>query len=119
MSDHKGEIKDGRTKEIIRKIASEYIARESNHASLITITEVNFSYEDNRALIMISVLPEHKTPAVVDFLNRRRNDIREYIMKNSRIGRVPFFSFENDLGEKNRQKIDLLSIEASKLDKRD
>ena len=47
--------------------------------------------------------------AALDFLKRQRSAFREFAMEKSRMGRIPFFDFELDSGEKNRQKIDEIS----------
>jgi len=114
MPQRKSEIKDGRTREILRELASEYISRESNQTSLITVTNIIFDYDTNRAKILVSVMPDYKIPAVKDFLDRNVGDFRKFAMENSSLGRVPFFSFEIDYGEKNRQRIDELGVEDSK-----
>ncbi|MDO8575359.1 MAG: ribosome-binding factor A [bacterium] len=110
MSTRNSEIKNGRISEILRELASEYIARESSGSSLITITNIKFDYTDNSALFFITSLPDTKRDAVIDFLKRKRSEIREYIKGKSRLGRIPFIDFVYDLGEKNRQKIDEIAV---------
>src|SRR5581483_5773143 len=94
--------KDEKLREIIREIAAQYIQRESNQSSMITVTNVVISNKGKRAVILFTVLPEEKQAVVLDFLKRHREDFQEYARSQSRIGRIPFFDFEIDLGEKNR-----------------
>ena len=57
----------------------------------------------------MTVLPEEKSQAALEFAHRHLNDFRQYVKDNSRLGRIPFFDVQIDIGEKNRQKIDDLS----------
>lgn len=108
--------KDGRLKDIIQEFAAKFIQRESNYTSLITVTEVILADRGRRATIFFTVLPtggadtiESKEKAALDFMKRKRTEFRDYIQENSRLARIPFFDFEIDIGEKNRQKIDEIS----------
>ena len=44
----------------------------------------------------------------VDFLNRKRDDVRAYIKEHVRLRRIPRFEFDLDVGEKHRQHMDEL-----------
>ena len=104
------ETKDGRMKEIIRDLAVRFVQRESNHTSLITITKVDLDGKmAGHATVFFTVLPENKEEVVLDFLKRKRSEFREFVTEESRLFRIPFFDFEIDGGEKNRQRIDDLS----------
>ncbi|MDB5259655.1 MAG: Ribosome-binding factor [Candidatus Taylorbacteria bacterium] len=109
------EIRDGRMREVIRELASEFIQRESNRTSLITVTDVTISDQGKQATIFMTVIPigkntgEDKEAAAVDFMKRQRADFRNYVQEKSRLSRIPFFDFAIDVGEKNRQKIDEIS----------
>jgi ribosome-binding factor A len=103
------EARGGRIREIVRVLATSFISLESNYTSLITVTGVEISKRGDRAVIMFTVLPEEKESDALDFLKRKRADFREYVKKESRLARIPFFDFEIDMGEKNRQKIDEIS----------
>ncbi len=104
--------KDDRLRDEIHRLAAEFIERESNHLSLITVTGVTVADKGTHATIFFTVLPIQKEKAALDFMKRMRGEFRDHVMKKSRIGRVPFFDFEIDGGEKNRQRIDELSNEA-------
>jgi hypothetical protein len=98
--------KHDKLQELLRELAASFFSRESNRQSLITITSVEVLSRGGRAIIRITVLPENQEEAAVEFMSRRLSDFREYVRTNSRIGRVPFFDVEVDIGEKNRQRID-------------
>ena len=98
--------KDFKLQEIIRELAAMYFQRESNGQSLITITGVEVFNHGSKARILITVLPVEKEADALAFAHRQLTEFREHVMKNSRIGRVPFFEVAIDIGEKNRQRMD-------------
>jgi len=108
------EIRDEKIKHAIQELASKFIQSESSGASLITVTDVRISNNGKNALILFTVLPEDKMKTVASFLKRKRGDFQEFVRGNSRIGRIPFFDFAIDLGEKNRQNIDRISEDVNK-----
>lgn len=95
--------------EQIRKLASQFIERESNRNSLVTVTWVVLSDDDKTATIFVSVLPEDKEKAALDFLKRKRSEFKHYFKEHGSIGRIPFFDFEIDIGQKNANRIEELS----------
>jgi ribosome-binding factor A len=95
--------------EMLRELAAEYFSKESNRQSLITITAVEVMSRGGRATIRITVLPEDQEMLALEFMRRKLSDFREYVTSNSRIGRVPFFDVDIDVGEKNRRRIDEIS----------
>jgi len=98
--------RDQKIKDEVRNLAANFLQRESNHTSLITVTNVDLSPDGKRSVIFFTVLPEDKQKGALDFIKRKRSEFREYVAEKSRIGRLPFFDFEIDFGEKNRQRID-------------
>ena len=101
--------KDLKLKEILRELAAEYFSRQSNHQSLITITDVEVFNHGSKARILITVMPENAEQSVIEFMHRQLTEFRQHVMENSRIGHVPFFEVAVDVGEKNRQRMDELS----------
>lgn len=101
-----------RIKEQIMHLAMEFMSRESNRASLVTVTNVILLEDGAKAIVLFTVLPDDKAPAVLDFAKRKRPEFRKYVKDRCRFRVIPFFDFEIDLGEKNRQKIDELSLNA-------
>ncbi len=93
----------------IQKLSAEFLERNSNRTSLITVTSVVLKTRAREATIYVTVLPDTQEKAAIDFANRQVKDLRDYISKNSRIGMIPRLTFAIDLGEKNRQRIDFLS----------
>ncbi|HRH26009.1 MAG TPA: ribosome-binding factor A [Candidatus Paceibacterota bacterium] len=97
-----------RKESLLRDATAEFIARNANRTSLITVTRVIIDEKSHLADIMISVLPESQEAAVLDFLRRNVIDFKDFLSERVRIGRIPHFVFTIDEGEKNRQKIDRL-----------
>ncbi len=106
-------MSDNRSDRIIRIIktaAAEFIQKESNGVSLITITDVRLSNDEKYANILFTVLPEDKEDVALDFTKRMRSEFRQYIKTHTKLGKIPTFDFQIDLGEKHRQKIDTISL---------
>ncbi len=95
--------------EQIHHLASEFIERESNRGSLVTVTSVVLSDDAKEATIFVTVLPENKEKAALDFLKRQRSDFKQYFKEHGSIGRIPFFDFAIDFGQKNANRINELS----------
>ena len=92
----------------IKKLSAQFLGRENNKTSLITVTSATTSPDLKRATIFITVLPNSKEKSALDFVKRKLKDLREYLKKNMPIKIIPFLNVAIDRGEKNRQKIDEL-----------
>lgn len=101
--------KQDKVSSLISTLASDFINRESNRESLVTITYADISPNLKNSTIFFTVFPEEKEKTALDFLKRKRSEFREFVREHSRLRVLPVFDFEVDLGEKNRQKIDRLS----------
>ena len=95
--------------EIIAHAASEFLARESNRESLITVTRADVSPDLKNIKIFLSVLPEQYEEIALLFIKRRTTDFRQYLKTHTRLGHLPHVDFLIDEGEKNRQRIDDLT----------
>lgn len=96
--------------ERVKQIAAEYINKESNGKSIISVTTVDITERSEFATIFITVIPEKEEAGALDFLKRKRKEIRKYIMKKLPIARIPFIEVKIDTGEKLMQKITKLEI---------
>jgi len=96
--------------EIIRKAAAEFMQKESSGASLKTITGVKLSTDEKNATVLFTVLPVEKENAALEFSKRMRSEFKQYVKEHTKIGRIPMFDFQIDLGEKHSQKIDLIPL---------
>lgn len=92
----------------MRKLFADFIERESNKESLVTVTRCEITSDRKNIDVYISVLPQDLEKKVISFLNRRKWDARDYMKKRIQTRVIPFVTFKIDEGEKNRQKIDQL-----------
>lgn len=92
----------------ILAIAQDFFQRESSGASMITVTRTEVSADMKNGTIFITVLPESKEEAAINFAKRMRSELRHYVMKRLPIKVIPFFEVEIDYGEKNRLHVDEL-----------
>lgn len=104
--------------EEVKHLAAEYISRESNRVSLVTVTNISVSEDTKRATLYISVLPEDKENDALYFLKRKRSEMRDYIKERLRSRVIPFLDVEIDVGEKHRERIEQLIRESNKDNKK-
>ena len=102
-------LRSEKVREQIKHLAAEFLERESDRTTMITVTDARISDNFSRATIFFTVYPEDKEEVALSFANRHRSDLRDYTKKKMRIRRIPSFDFAIDKGEKNRQLIDELS----------
>ncbi len=89
-------------------IVQDFFQRESSGASMITITRTEISRDMKNGTIFMSVLPESKEEAAINFAKRMRSELRHFVMKRLPVKVIPFFEVEIDYGEKNRIHVDEL-----------
>ncbi len=92
----------------IKELAAEFLAKENNRTSLITVTSADCSPDLKRATIYITVLPSDKERVALEFAKRKRAEFREFLKKHMTTKNIPFIDIAIDLGEKHRQRIDEL-----------
>ncbi|OIO29846.1 hypothetical protein COX93_02990 [Candidatus Nomurabacteria bacterium CG_4_10_14_0_2_um_filter_30_12] len=93
---------------LIKELGAQFLGHENNHTSLITVTSCNVFPDLKRATIFITVFPDEKEHDALDFVKRKRGELRTHLKKNMQIKTIPFIDIQIDKGEKNRQKIDEL-----------
>ena len=89
-------------------ITQDFFQRESSGASMITVTRTDISRDMKHGTIFITVLPENKEDAAINFAKRMRSELRHFVMKRLPVKVIPFFEVEIDYGEKNRLHVDEL-----------
>ena len=92
----------------IKELTAEFLGRENNRTSLITVTSAVCSPDLKRETIFITVFPPEKEKNALEFAKRKRGELREFFKKTMTIKNIPFIDIAIDLGEKHRQKIDEL-----------
>jgi len=104
-------LKQEKIRENIKNITAQFLEKESNGTSLITVTNTNVSKDLKKATIFITVLPNTSEKSALDFVRRQRSDLRHFIQSKLKMRIIPFLDFAIDEGEKNRQRIDELSLD--------
>lgn len=102
------QFKEEKTAELIRSLAAEFLERESNRTSLITVTRIMMGDKLKKSTIYFTVLPESQEEQALSFARRQLSDFRNFVKEKAKLRQIPFFEFEIDKGEKNRQMIDEL-----------
>ena len=98
-------------KKHLQEIAADFVNLNSNHTSLITITDSKLTKKGDKITFLVSVFPEDAEGPAIGFLMRKRGECKRYLKEKTRIQRVPHVEFALDTGEKNRQKVDELLSE--------
>ena len=70
---------------LIKELGAQFLERESNNTSLITVTSSTVSPDLKRGTIFITVLPDEKETVALEFVKRKRGELREYLKKNIKI----------------------------------
>ncbi len=73
--------RDTKIEEQIREIAGRFIERETNKTALITVTRVELFERGRKAMVYITTLPEDGEASALNFLKRKRADIRDEVKK--------------------------------------
>ncbi|TSD03381.1 MAG: Ribosome-binding factor A [Parcubacteria group bacterium Athens0714_16] len=103
-------LRQEKVRGLITELSAEFIQYQANTKSMITVTDCNVSSDLKKSTIFVTVFPAENEKEAMDFLKRKRREFREFIKSKMKFMRsVPFFDFEIDKGEKNRQRIDEIS----------
>lgn len=105
MSEHRQE----QVSQLLAHLAGDFLERESNRSSLLTVTRAELSENYKSIVIYFSVLPESEEKPALNFAKRQRTAFRDYVKKHSRLHPIPNIDFELDYGEKNRLRLDELT----------
>lgn len=95
--------------EALREAAAEFLAREANRNTLITVTRAEMSEDGKRGIIYITVYPESGEDAALKFANRNRGELGLFLSKRTKGMRLPHIEFQIDMGDKNRRRLEELS----------
>lgn len=87
---------DDRLAAALHTAAAEFINRESNRRSLITVTGVDWPPGEKSARVFVSVFPQKDTHAAMDFLSRRHDDFMAYLKKAVKLHLLPQVTFLPD-----------------------
>lgn len=93
-------------KEALQHAAAEFLVREANPQSLITVTRAELSDDGRHATIFMTVFPDMQEEKAVEFANRHRGEFAKFFKERVRGAAAPRVEFLIDRGEKNRQRLD-------------
>lgn len=79
--------------EALAKAAAEFISRESNRRSLITVTRTALDRKGLHATVYISVYPDKDTRAATEFLDRKRDEFKEFLKSKIQVRAIPRVRF--------------------------
>jgi len=96
---------------LIKDVAADFLNKESNRTSLITVTRADISKDFSNATVFFTVFPDEQQEQVLYFTRRKRADFKTYLKSHLRLKRIPFVDFKIDEGEKHRQRMDEVSRE--------
>lgn len=102
-------LKNDRIKEELKHLAGRFLMENVNKSSLVTVTNIEMSKDAKNATIFFTVFPDNFEKTALEFAKRKRSDFKKFVREESVIARIPHIDFQIDFGEKNRQKIDLIS----------
>ena len=75
--------------EFIKNCAGDFFARNTSGHSLITVTNVWIAEDLKHADVFISVLPESKSDAALNFAKRQRTDLQKYVFSRVKLSHLP------------------------------
>jgi len=90
----------------LKKVASDFFAREASSHTLITVTDVDIAPSLSDCTIYITTIPVSKQALALDFAKRMRTELRTEIKKKMYLRSLPFVEVKIDEGERNRQRIE-------------
>ncbi len=92
--------RDERLLSSLSQAVAEFISRESNRSSLITVTRVELVNHDSLARVFVSVLPAEQSHAAIDFLTRQEREARDFLKKRIQMRVLPkvVFQLDPDMG---------------------
>lgn len=103
-------IRHDRVQEQIHHLAAEFVRNEATSASLLTITRVVLNPSGKDAKIFFTTIPSDQEDTALKFLERKTPEFKIYVRDHTRIGMIPHLSFHIDYGERNRQRLDEISL---------
>jgi ribosome-binding factor A len=99
-------IKDDRLVHALQKAASDFVNRESNRQSMITVTRVAMDERGSLADVYISVFPDTELQHATEFLNRNRDEFKMFLKKHVSLRTIPRVRFlaEPNIGIESTQE---------------
>jgi len=95
---------------LIKNEVGQILLREFDFsdAALLTLTRVETANNLNQAKIYVSIMPEHKTAEILEFLGKNVYDIQQKLNKRLKMRPVPKIVFEQEEKTKEAGRIEEL-----------
>ncbi|MFZ2167244.1 MAG: hypothetical protein WAV50_00030 [Minisyncoccia bacterium] len=81
---------------VIAHEAAEFISREAGSGSLITVIRAQAVSHGDRVLVFVSIFPEDKAQAALNFLERHREAFSDHLKTHTRLRPLPRVDFMLD-----------------------
>jgi len=104
MDDRKKEKIEDRIKEVVSRL----VEQESNKTSIISVNRVELYDKGRKATLFIGVMPESGEDSALNFLKRKRKEMKEQIKRYLSIKTIPFLDVAIDTEAKARNNIEAL-----------
>ena len=95
-----------RFSEEVGHLAAEFLERESDGRTLITITRTEISPDLKYVTVYCSIFPESAEERAMGFVTRKAKEFPKFLAGRGQFGRLPRISFKSDKGEIKRQHLD-------------
>lgn len=92
----------------LQKVLAEFLREEFGVSPLVAVTRVAVARGLRSARVFITVFPEKNAKEILAALEKKHAALTKYLIAHTRVKYIPSVSFEIDLGEKNRQRIEEL-----------
>lgn len=92
----------------LQKTLAQFIREELGVSPLVSVTRVEVARGLRSARAFITVFPDTDATAALATLEKKYGALMRYLAAHLRIKYLPSVSFEIDIGEKNRQRIEEL-----------
>ena len=93
---------------LFAKLLARFLQSTASDSSIVTVTHFDIATDMHSAHSYLSVFPEKNEAAVLAAIEKNRDELAEFLRKNTSMKFLPRIYFEIDKGEKNRQRIDEL-----------
>ncbi|MBU2633015.1 ribosome-binding factor A [Patescibacteria group bacterium] len=103
-------LREEKINSLLKRILSEFFARLTSGGCFVNITEIEIARDLKFAKIFVSIYPEKESPRMLKMLKKKGGEMRKYVGTKTRLKFIPFFEFQIDKGEKNRQRIEELLL---------
>lgn len=109
-------FREDRLNSAIKEIVAKFLEKEvASAGSLLTVTRVIFKDNCARAQVLVTVYPESREKETMKNIEKNLRALRLYVKDRIKTRVIPFFEFQIDAGEKNRERVEELLEDKTKV----